>query len=258
MIFLLIPILAFIPALFWFFIFLREDRADPEPKRLIIKLFLLGGVSGIAAAILEFSATRILPSSLGEGVANFFADPTLSLPSTSLLVFIIVVVILFAAVEETLKITVVKEFAFYHSHFRQVVDGAIFGISAGLGFATLENIGYFFEANATEGIGALITVFFLRFFASTLLHAITTGISGYYLGKAKFSKNKKVFWQGLIAAILIHSAFNLFLFGEVLGITLNIIFLIILFVFFIRKLGSVEAQTIWGLVLLKNPIGKKS
>lgn len=257
MIFLLIPILALIPALFWFFIFLRQDKADPEPKRLIIKLFLLGGVSGIAAAILELSATRILPSSLSKGVESFFADPALILPSISLLVFIIIVVILFAAVEEVLKITVVKEFVFYHSHFRQVVDGAIFGISAGLGFATLENIGYFFEANATEGAGALAIVFFLRFFASTLLHAITTGISGYYLGKAKFSKNKRVFWQGLLAAVLIHSAFNLFLFGEILGVTLNIIFLIILFIFFIRRMGSVEAQTIWGLVRLKSPIGNK-
>ena len=256
MIFLLIPILAFLPALFWFFIFLREDKADPEPKRLIIKLFLLGGVSGVAAAILEFSATLILPTSLSEGIANFFADPSISLPSTALLVFIVVAVILFAAVEEVLKITVVKEFAFYHSHFRQVVDGAIFGVSAGLGFATLENIGYFFEANSSEGLGALATVFFLRFFASTLLHAITTGISGYYLGKAKFSKNKLVFWQGLLAAILIHSAFNLFLFGEKIGVTLNIIFLIIIFVFLIRRMGSVEAQTIWGLLVLKGHSGR--
>ena len=57
MIFLLVPVLAFIPAFFWFFIFLREDRFDPEPKKLIIKLFLMGAVVGIAAAFLEFATS---------------------------------------------------------------------------------------------------------------------------------------------------------------------------------------------------------
>ena len=253
MIFLFIPILAILPAIFWLFIFLREDKADPEPKKFIIKLFFIGAVFGLVAAILEFSSSLILPTSLNVVIENFFSDPTPDLLSPSLAIFMILAVILFAAIEEVLKIIVVKEFAFYHPHFRQVVDGAIFGVSAGLGFAALENLGYFIETAAQEGVGALILVFLLRFFASTLLHALTTGISGYYLGKAKFSQNKKVFWQGLLAAILIHSAFNLFLFGGVAGLILSIVFLGIIFVFVIKRMESVEAQTIWGLVLLKNP-----
>ena len=151
-----------------------------------------------------------------------------------------------------MKITVVKQFAFHHYHFRQVVDGAIFGISVSLGFATLENLGYFVETSTEGDFASLILVFFLRFFASTLLHVLTTGISGYYLGKAKFSRNKAAFWQGLIAAILIHAAFNLFLFGGIIGVALNIIFLVIIFVFLTRRMESVEAQTIWGLVWLKS------
>ena len=252
MIFLLVPILALLPALFWFYIFLREDRADPDPKKLIIKLFLLGAIAGVAAAILEFASFLILPTPLSDVVENFFADPTPGLLSPTLVAFLILVVILFAAIEEVLKITVVKQFAFHHYHFRQVVDGAIFGISVSLGFATLENLGYFVETSTEGDFASLILVFFLRFFASTLLHVLTTGISGYYLGKAKFSRNKAAFWQGLIAAILIHAAFNLFLFGGIIGVALNIIFLVIIFVFLTRRMESVEAQTIWGLVWLKS------
>lgn len=253
MIFLLVPVLAFIPAFFWFFIFLREDRFDPEPKKLIIKLFLMGAVVGIAAAFLEFAISLFFPVPMRELLSGFFEDPTSGGLAIHLLFFIIIMILVFAAVEEILKIVVVKEFAFYNPHFRQVVDGAIFGISSGLGFATLENLGYFFETTYTEGAGMLIFVFFVRFFASTLLHALTTGIAGYYLGKAKFSKNKFVFWQGLLAAVLIHATFNLFLFGGIVGILLEIVFLLIIFIFLIRRMESLEAQTIWGLVFLKKP-----
>ena len=84
------------------------------------------------------------------------------------------------------------------------------------------------------------------------MHALTTGIAGYYLGKAKFSQKKAVFWFGLAAAILIHSAFNLFLFGGAVGVLLSIAFLVFIFVFLFRKMGSFEAQTIWKLIFLKD------
>ncbi|MEX0617131.1 MAG: PrsW family intramembrane metalloprotease [Candidatus Woykebacteria bacterium] len=256
MIFVLIPILAFLPAFFWFFIFLREDKFDPEPRRLIIKLFLLGTIAALFAAILEFAVASVFFGPFSEDFGRFFNDPNAGSFPNHVLIFLIIEIILFAALEEVLKITVVREFVFYDPHFRQVVDGAIFGISAGLGFATLENLGYFFGTASEEGTGSLVVVFILRFFASTLLHALTSGMSGYYLGKSKFSKEKAVFWQGLIAAVLTHAAFNLFLFGGFLGVLFEVVFLVIILVFLINKMESTEAQTIWGLVFLKGA-GKK-
>ena len=257
MIFILVPILALIPAFFWFFIFLREDRFDPEPKKLIIKLFLLGALSGILAAVLELVISDLIPTTLGEIIANFFEDPVPGVLSIGMLLIIIFSVFVFAALEEIIKIGVVRKFVYHHVHFRQVVDGAIFGVSVGLGFATLENLGYFIEVSISGGLAELFVLFFLRFFASTLLHAVTTGLAGYYLAKSKFTGNKKYFWQGLVAAVLIHTAFNVFVFGEALGFVLVIIFMIIMATFFIRRMESVEAQTIWGLVSLrgtkKNP-----
>lgn len=249
----IISILAFLPAVFWFHIFLRKDKFDPEPRRLIIKLFLLGTVAALFAAILEFAVSSIFFSPFSEDFGRFFNDPYASSFPNHILIFLILEIILFAALEEVLKITVVREFVFYDQHFRQVVDGAIFGISAGLGFATLENLGYFFGTASKEGTGSLVVVFILRFFASTLLHALTSGMSGYYLGKSKFSKGKTVFWQGLIAAVLTHAAFNLFLFGGVLGVLFEVVLLVIILVFLINKMESTEAQTIWGLVFLKSP-----
>jgi len=251
MIYVLVPILAVLPAIFWFFVFLRQDRLDPEPKSLIFKLFLLGSLGGLVASILEIALLSFFPSSFQELFLNVLEEPVEQIKSIEFLLSFGLLMLIFAAIEEILKITVVREFTFYHPHFTQVVDGAIFGISSALGFATLENIVYLFEGYFQAGFSALALIFVIRFFASTLLHALTTGIAGYYLGKAKFSVRKGVFWQGLAAAIIIHSVFNLALSAGLVGLLIVTVLLISVLVFLLRKVSSVEAQTVWRLVLFK-------
>lgn len=254
--FILIFILAFLPAVFWFFIFLREDRADPEPKKLLIKLFVLGAFSGFIAGAVEIGILELFPSQMKEEF-NILFDQTGEINLTlGLIIFFILSILVFAILEEIIKIASVRWAVYNHTHFNQIVDGAIFGVSAGLGFATLENFFYFIETNTTEGLGSLVIVFTLRFFATTLLHALATGMAGYYLGKAKFLQKPRIFWIGLLSASLVHAVFNLSLFAGVFGLLFVIIILVTVFVFMIRKMGSVEAQTIWGLVLLKQRVKK--
>ena len=248
---LLILFLAIIPAIFWFFVFLREEKFDAIPKKLITKVFVIGALSGLLAVILEFIAALFFPTSAIKAV---FSPNELQKLVFSTAVFALILTICAAAIEELVKIYTVKWFAYDNFQFNQVVDGAVLGVSAGLGFATLENVGYFLGA-AKEDLGTFLAVFVVRFLATTLLHALTTGIVGYYLGKAKFSTDKGVFWEGLLAAILIHATFNILLFsGLVLGLVINIILLIVMLVFLIKRMDSTEAQTIWKLVVFRREI----
>lgn len=245
---LFILFLALLPAVFWFFVFLREEKFDQVPKKLITKIFILGGLSGLLAVLFELGLALFFPDGATKAVFETEGVPRLVFGTA---VFALLLTISAAAIEEVVKIYTVKWFAYDSISFNQVVDGAVLGVSAGLGFATLENIGYFLEASA-EGFATLTIVFIVRALATTLLHAITAGIAGYYLGKAKFSNDKEVFWIGLMSAVLIHATFNILLFsGLVLGLVINIVLLIGMLVFLLRRIDSNEAQVIWKLVIFR-------
>jgi RsiW-degrading membrane proteinase PrsW (M82 family) len=244
----LILFLACLPAIFWFFVFLREEKFDTIPKKLITKVFILGGLSGLLAVALQFVLILGFPQEVTKALFESEQIPKLA---TSLALLAVLLTVGAAAIEEVVKIYTVKVFAMKSFQFNQVVDGAVLGVSAGLGFATLENVGYFVGASF-EGVGPLIVVFIVRFLATTLLHAIATGIAGYYLGKAKFEGRSKDFWVGLFAAVLIHATFNILLMsGIVLGLLINIFLLLGMLSFLLTKMDSTEAQTIWKLVVFK-------
>lgn len=244
----LILLLACLPAVFWFFVFLREEKFDPIPKKLVTKVFILGALSGLLAVVLELLLTLFFPAESTRAVFDRENIQRLALMTALLAVLITIGA---AAIEEIVKIYTVKWFAMNSFQFNQVVDGAVLGVSAGLGFATLENIGYFFIA-AKDGVGSLLVVFVARFLATTLLHATATGVAGYYLGKAKFGNDKGIFFQGLAAAILIHATFNILLFsGLLLGLVINIGLLTAMLIFLLRRMDSREAQVIWKLVVFR-------
>lgn len=242
--------LAFLPAVFWFIVFLHEEKFDPIPKRLITKIFILGGVSAIIAIGLSLIVFSPLPNEVKTTYLDLTKVKSLRF---DLGLAVILLTVILAGLEEIVKIWTVKLFAYKDKQFNQVVDGAVLGVSAALGFATFENLFYFLGA-LNKGLVILVVVFILRFLATTLLHATATGISGYFLAKEKFTGEKGVFLKGLFAAMLTHATFNLFLLGGAYGLLLEIIFLVIMFVFLLRRMDSTEAQTIWKLVSFKKSL----
>ncbi|GEM_PF-1980834 len=80
---------------------------------------------------------------------------------------------------------------------RNVRRGAILGVSAGAGFGTVENLGYFI---ASGDAGLLL----LRSFTTLPLHAAATGVLGWGMG----TRNGGVAAVCLLAAIALHMAFN--------------------------------------------------
>ena len=76
----------------------------------------------------------------------------------------------------------------------------------GMGFATLENIIYVFQYGAPTG--------FLRMFTAVPAHATFAVLMGYFLGKAKFTHRKEVYYSlvGLLVATAFHGAYDYFWF----------------------------------------------
>ena len=145
-----------------------------------------------------YGAIWIIPALILEIIGQIFVKPDLSL-FRSLLFFYIVV----GPAEELGKFLAVKRGA-RSSKFRIPMDGIILGVSAGLGFATVENIFYIFSAPTPED---QILTGIIRAVLSVPGHAFWGAIIGFYVGQSRYnsSTNKIV---GLIIAAILHATFD--------------------------------------------------
>ena len=194
-------ILAILPPVLLLYYVYKKDLYEKEPRSLIIKSFLFGGISIIPVVILE------LTFELFE--------------FQSLLWYVLIGI---AFVEEGVKFLILRYYAYTKSEFNEPYDGIVYAVAISLGFATVENIGYVF----TYAPGSELTVAIIRMFSAIPLHAACGVLMGYYVGLSKFNSSKEMenFIIGLLLAILLHGLYNYFLF---LGNTgyLSIIALII-------------------------------
>jgi len=192
MIFLLINILcAVIPALLLVFYFYRRDSQKKEPASLIWKVFIIGFFSVIPAVVIELFLEPF--AALSNPLQSAFARA-----------FIVA-----ALVEEGIKLAVIRLFVYERPEFDEITDGIIYAVTASMGFACFENILY-----STGGLSTVL----LRAVTAVPLHALASGIMGYYVGISRFSE-KGGLLKGLAIAVLIHGLYDFFLFtGSLLGI----------------------------------------
>ncbi|MBN2197774.1 PrsW family intramembrane metalloprotease [Candidatus Wolfebacteria bacterium] len=184
----LLIFLCFLPSFAWLFFFLKED-IHPEPKKMIIRVF----VGGIFAAIIAVSIQILLKNS-------FLIFQTDSYSFFSLFSF--------SFIEEIIKFLIVYLLIRKSRFFDEPIDAMIYMIIAALGFALLENFGVIYNVNI---LSEALSIMVLRFVGATLLHALSSGIIGYYWGKSLINKNNKI-WiniaKGIIFATLLHTFFN--------------------------------------------------
>jgi len=117
-------------------------------------------------------------------------------------------------VEETAKLVAVRLHAYRSDRFDAVIDGAVYGAVAGLGFATIENALYITRAlePATTALGTIAAADGIT--AARALagpgHVIYSGVAGFYLGLAKFNREYAVplVLKGLLIAALLHGTYN--------------------------------------------------
>ncbi len=194
-----LTVLSAIPALGLAAYVYRSDVTSNEPLHVLVATFLLGVLTANFAAILN-SAFKPYFAPIGFlGSVVFF--------------FVIV-----GPVEETVKLLAVRLYAFSDEGFDSVLDGAVYGAMAGLGFAFIENALYISRNVGTgageldlglELIGAGAGITATRALAGPG-HVIYSAFAGYYLGLAKFNPEHRgpIVLKGLIIAALIHATYN--------------------------------------------------
>lgn len=178
-----------IPAVLWFFFWIRMDNRHKEPYGLLLMTFIAGMLSVIIVLPIEkFIAS--LP--IGTGMHT----------------------ILWASAEEILKYCAFAAIAYKSPYIDEPIDYCIYLITAALGFAALENTLFLIQPLTVSDTTVSFLTGNLRYMGATLLHAVSSGLIGIGLGLAYFKEKETRSLYGILglgAAILLHSVFNFFI-----------------------------------------------
>ncbi|WP_265108904.1 PrsW family intramembrane metalloprotease [Halosolutus halophilus] len=169
------------------------DITTSEPLGLLVATFVL--------AVLFATFAAVVNSVLGPQLR--------AVPLVGTILFFYLVV---GPVEEGVKLLAVRVFAYRSNSFRAVVDGAVYGAVAGLGFAAIENAIYIagtIEAAQVGTVTAATGITTVRALVGPG-HVIYSAIAGYYLGLAKFNPRYAgpLIVKGLLIAAFVHATYN--------------------------------------------------
>ncbi|MBU2540240.1 PrsW family intramembrane metalloprotease [Patescibacteria group bacterium] len=185
-------------SIIWLIELLRRDKL-PEPMRMIFKIFFLGMVITVPVFVIEFGALKAIKW------LNF----------SSFWTFLIYGFFAIALVEEVFKYLVVKISVLKSKEFDEPVDTMIYMATAALGFAALENILYLFPPIGqalpfNELFINTVKISFFRFAGTTFLHALCSGLVGYFLALSicRAKKKRSIMFLGLLIATLLHGLYN--------------------------------------------------
>ncbi len=199
----LLVFLGFLPSLIWLNFYFRED-CHPEPKHLLTKVFLMGIVVSPLAILFQL----LLIKCGGISILQKFCLPIGVLLPSSPEFFL-----WSAFVEEVVKFYAIRIAILNDPEFDEPIDAMIYMMAAALGFAAIENTLIVFQTHP-DGVAITINTLLLRFIGATLLHALSSGLLGYFLAISWFFQHhrKKLFFIGLFMATLFHFTFNIIIY----------------------------------------------
>jgi len=155
-------------------------------------------IAAIPAALIELGFSEFLFSWLGKSIFT-----------TIFYIFIGI-----ALVEEVLKYLVVRGKVLNDPEFDEPVDAMLYMIIAALGFVALENLLIFLSPKVfLLPIGETITLAGFRFISATFLHALCSGMVGFFLALSFFETKKRNIYlaSGLTLAIILHGLYNFYI-----------------------------------------------
>lgn len=238
----------FIPVIIWVTFWLKEDRARPEPVRRVALVFLAGALVVIVAYVLErlWCQSSWLADAC-QNIGNPFNGQIGGREK--------IVLILWSAIEEILKLFAAYIIVFNHPDFDEPVDAMIYLITAALGFAALENAFFLFDilSQSPSIVSAPATFLLtgnLRFLGANITHIVSSAIVGAMVGLSFcLSLGRRLLYAviGLITAILLHALFNLLIITSDGGRVFEVFALLWLFAIFIillfERVKRVVCQT---------------
>ncbi len=154
-----------------------------EPRATLAATFLLGVAIALPAVFLSLMLLVIPGRSLGlfDG-ALYDAFVVAAIP------------------EELLKLAVIAWFCARRRTFDEAMDGVVYGATAALGFAAIENVLY-----VAQG-GWIVAL--MRSVTAVPMHAAMGAILGYYVAQQRLLLRRGAMWSGLAIAVLVHGWYD--------------------------------------------------
>lgn len=164
------------------------DRHEREKELPLLLCFLLGMLVTAPGLALQTWVDKLGYSEAGSLWWTFFFS---------------MVVIGFS--EEILKFFAFMVYPYRRNFFNEPIDGIVYLVMIGMGFATLENIIYAFRFG--------IEIALIRAFTAVPAHAVFAIIMGYYAGSAKFipARRNQLLLIGFLLATFIHGLYDFFI-----------------------------------------------
>ena len=186
--FLIAFLLGLMPALFWLWFWLREDKKNPEPFFLIAIAF----IAGMAVVPLALPVQKL--------AIDIYTGDNLMLA--------------WVTIEEVLKYTAALFVILWNKAVDEPIDSIIYMITIALGFAALENTLFILSPLSLEEYTTVAVTGSFRFLGATLLHVLASATIGVLLAFAFYKSTtiKLIYGTiGLFIAILLHALFNFFI-----------------------------------------------
>lgn len=190
-------VLATLPGLLICYAMYRADKYEKEPLWALALFFMAGACVTIPAIRVEIWVMEMYGLRWERSWSETF-----------LLAFGVV-----ALWEELLKWLLLL-LVFNRRFFNEPLDGIVYAVMIGMGFATLENLAFL------ERFGA--DSLLVRAFTAIPAHLVFAVVQGYYLGKAKFknggdiprNERNRLVVYGYLVAFLLHGAYDLLIFQD--------------------------------------------
>ncbi len=176
-----------LPALVWLWFWLKEDKAHPEPKRIIFLAFAFGMLGVPFAVLFE----KLAMNQIGAITFTLF--------------------LLWAIIEESIKYAAARLSGLQSKYFDEPIDAVMYLISAALGFAALENVFFVFSSIMDGGFADALVTGQLRFVGASLLHVAASALVGFSIAFGLCETRWKKWTYhiaGLLTAISLHTVFN--------------------------------------------------
>jgi RsiW-degrading membrane proteinase PrsW (M82 family) len=202
MIYLVYAIFGLLPSVIWLLFYLRKDK-HPEPNRMVIKIFLWGMLMGPLAILAELFIKWLMNP---VDLANFIDILRMNTRDGYLFIGIVFIAPL---VEEIVKYAVVRFAVLKNPEFDEPLDVMLYMIITALGFAAIENLLLVFQT-PLPAFSEVVTLAALRFISATFLHALASGLLGYWLARSLYDPAKKIQYlaRGFGLAIFFHASYN--------------------------------------------------
>ena len=173
------------------------DRFEPEPRSMVLFAFFWGAtVAVFIALVLNTFGEVVVGLTFGREAGSIYGG-SISAP----------------VVEESAKgLAIFLIFKRRRSEFNGIVDGVVYAMLVGLGFAMSENVLYYSKGAVEHGVEGALTTFVARGILTPFAHPLFTSMTGLGLGIASLATSRRTQvvapLAGLGAAMVLHSLWN--------------------------------------------------